>query len=462
MFKQVEHKPDLGKTVHTAFFVTTSEPKISIGTTYPLYITEAAIGVAHEGPKMAEKRSKGYLAFLVLFMGLVGQMDVWLSLIETPAAPYILLEAGLDATSMWIFGFWQGVFGIIVFLVFFIGYFSDAFGRRKGILVLTLVMGIPAGLILFVPTIAVGSINWFVFILLYSIVIMGTTSNLWEVPITEESPAKRRGLYGSIAFLISVIPLYALAGASLIDSFGWRWGYGIMAIFMIVLLIFLVFMKETPRWTDVQEGREAKRLGVIEALKSLGRRDLLYVGIASLVYLMWTISFKLGTTWSGVFFTSFLPPATWRTILTIGGLMLPISAIISGVLLEKIGRNITLIIGTFGAIISFMGLGLTGLPAFFWGIYFFMAMVLAWIYVYVTEIFPTKVRSSSVGLAVTASRLGYVLAPLIATGLFLAFPTNWMAFWVVAGVFMIFPLLSFLTKPYETKGKELEKIDEEK
>ncbi|MFW9831767.1 MAG: MFS transporter, partial [Candidatus Thorarchaeota archaeon] len=95
-------------------------------------------------------------------------------------------------------------------------------------------------------------------------------------------------------------------------------------------------------------------------------------------------------------------------------------------------------------------------------IYFFMAMVLAWIYVYVTEIFPTKVRSSSVGIAVTASRLGYVLAPFIAVGIFLTLPANWMAFWVIAGVFMMFPLLAFLTKPYETKGKELETIDEEK
>jgi len=412
---------------------------------------------------MAEKPSRGYLAFLVIFMGLVGQMDVWLSLIETPAAPYILAEAGLDLTTQWIFGFWQGIFGIIVFLVFFIGYFADAFGRRKGILALILVMGIPAGLILFVPApIAVGSLGWYLFILLYSFAIMGTTSNLWEVPITEESPAHRRGLYGSLAFLISVIPLYAILGSSLMGSLGWRWGYGIMAIFMIVLLIFLVFLKETRRWTDVQQGRAEKRLGVMEAIRSLGRRDAFYVGIASLVYLMWTISFKLGTTWSGVFFTSSIYAAQWNTILIIGGLMLPISAIISGVLLEKVGRNYTLVFGSFGSIISFVGLGLTGLPAFFWGVYFFMAMVLAWIYVYVTEIFPTKVRSSSVGIAVTASRLGYVLAPLIAAGLFLVFPTNWMAFWVIAGVFMIFPLLSFLTKPYETKGKELETIDEEK
>jgi MFS family permease len=353
------------------------------------------------------------------------------------------------------------VFGVIVFLVFFIGWFSDSFGRRYGILALVLVMGIPAGLILVVPTIAT-QLNFFLFLLLYSIVIMGTTSNLWEVPITEESPAKRRGLYNSIAFLVSVIPLYALLGSALMDALGWRWGYGVMAIFAIVLFVLWIFMKETTRWTDAHEKRE-KRLGIIEALRSLGRRDFLYVGIASLVYLMWTISFKLGTTWSGVFFTSVLPdPTQWRTILTIGGLMLPISALISGILLERVGRNFTLVLGTLGAVISFVGLGLTYMPAFFWGLYFFMAMVLAWIYTYVTEIFPTKVRSSSIGIAVTASRLGYILAPLIAALLLLAFPGNWLFFWVIAGLFMIFPLLSFLTKPYETKGKELETIDEEK
>jgi putative MFS transporter len=323
-------------------------------------------------------------------------------------------------------------------------------------------MGIPAGLILFVPSIAFGTIGWFLFIFLYSIVIMGTTSNLWEVPITEESPAKRRGLYGSLAFLISVIPLYALIGTPIMGALGWRWGYGFMAVFMILLLVLLVFMKETGRWIDVQEGRAKKRLGVFEAIKSLGRRDLLYVGVASLVYLAWTMSFKLGTTWSGIFFDTTPYAAQFNTILLIGGLMLPISAIISGVLLERLGRNITLIIGTFGAIFSFVGLGFTGLPVFFWGIYFFMAMVLAWIYVYVTEIFPTSVRSSSVGIAVTASRLGYVLAPLLAAGMFLLFPSNWLAFWVVAALIMIFPLISFLTKPYETKGKELETIDQEK
>ena len=34
--------------------------------------------------------SKGYMIFLVILMGLVSQMDSWLSLIETKAVPGIL------------------------------------------------------------------------------------------------------------------------------------------------------------------------------------------------------------------------------------------------------------------------------------------------------------------------------------------------------------------------------------
>ena len=142
-------------------------------------------------------RSQRYIIFLVIVMGLVSQLDGWLSLIETTAVPFITTEffAG-DAAE---FAFWQGLFGIIVFLVFFIGWFGDAYGRKKGMMLLVLVMGVPTIFITFLPP---GPGSAFLFFILYSIIIMGTTSNLWEVPISEEAPAERRGLYGSLAFLI--------------------------------------------------------------------------------------------------------------------------------------------------------------------------------------------------------------------------------------------------------------------
>jgi MFS family permease len=393
------------------------------------------------------------MVYLVIFMGLVSQLDGWLSLIETTAVPFIRLEFGLAAAD---FAFWQGIYGVIVFLVFFIGWFSDAFGRKRGILVLLLVMGIPSILI------GLFSFTFHMFLLFYSLLIMGTTSNLWEVPVAEEAPAARRGLYGSIAFLIGIIPLSAIIGIDIIEAFGWRWGYGVMFFFMLILLAMLYFMKEPQRWLDVKAGRE-KPLGIWEAISKMNRKDAVYILVSILVYLVWTISFKMATTFGGDFFQIQLgyTLAEWKIVALIGGLLLPISALISGVLLDKIGRNVVLVVGCVGSVVSFIVLGLTSLTFGFWGVYFFMAMVLAWIYVYLAEIFPTEIRSTSIGACVTGARFGYVIGPLMSSILLVMFP-DMGGFWLIAGVLMLIPLLALLVKPYETMGKPLETIQEER
>lgn len=398
--------------------------------------------------------SKGYMVFLVILMGLVSQMDSWLSLIESKAVPNILAEFAISASQ---FALYQGLFGIIVFGVFFIAWFADAFGRRLGMMALALVMGVPAILVV------VLSVNVYIFLLLYSVVIMGTTSNLWELPISEEAPAKRRGLNGSIAFLIGVIPLYAIVGTRIIDGFGWRWGYGSMFVLMVVLMVLFLFMREPQRWKDAAEARGSKRLGVIAALKKLRRQDAKYIVIATVVYLAWTISFKMATTFGGFYFVDVLnfTDSEFNSVLTVAGLLLPISAIISGVLLDKVGRRFVLIVGSTGAVACFVALGLTANPIFYQAIYFFMAMVLAWIYVYVAEIFPTEVRSTSVGVCITGARLGYVVGPLLASLLTSSFP-EMQGFWIVGGVLMLAPLLTLLGKPLETRGKTLEAIEAER
>jgi MFS family permease len=395
--------------------------------------------------------SKGYLVFLVVTMGLVSQMDSWLSLIESKAVPGILAEFGITATE---FAFKQGLFGLIVFGVFFIAWFADAFGRKLGMMALVLVMGVPAILIAFLSS----SIH--AFLLLYSLMIMGTTSNLWEVPIAEEAPAKRRGLYGSLAFLVGVLPLYALLGTRIIDARGWRWGYGAMGLLMVLLLLLLVGMKEPRRWKDAAASRGNQRLGVIAALKKLRLRDLKYIAVATVVYLAWTIAFKMATTFGGYYFTSVrgATNAQFNSILTVAGLLLPVSAIISGVLLDKVGRTFVLIVGSVGSIACFTALGLTSLPIFYQGIYFFMAMVLAWIYVYLAEIFATEVRSTSIGVCVTGARIGYVVGPLLASVLTSSFP-RMGGFWIVCGALMLAPLLTLLARPLETKGRTLEDIE---
>ncbi len=401
--------------------------------------------------------NKRYMIFLVVVMGLVSQMDSWLSLIETKSVTYIVAEfwgANTEAARSE-FSLLQGIFGIIVFGVFFIGWFADAYGRRKGMMVLVLTMGLPTILIVFL------SLDVFWFLLFYSLVIMGTTSNLWEVPISEEAPAEKRGLYGSIAFLIGVIPLYAIIGARIVDI-DWRWGYGVMFFFMIALLVMLYYMKEPERWKEKHETRE-KKIGIMEALRKLSSRDRKYIAIATLVYLTWTISFKFATTWGGTYFEEVLgnSPDAFNSILTVAGLLLPVSALISGFLLDRIGRNVVLVIGSLGSMICYIGLGFLSMSVFYWGMYFFMAMVLAWIYVYLAEIFPTEIRSTSIGVCVTGARFGYVIGPLAASVLLTLF-ADMAGFWIIGGLLMLIPLLSLVAKPFETKGKTLEEIEVER
>jgi len=140
---------------------------------------------------------------------------------------------------------------------------------------------------------------------------------------------------------------------------------------------------------------------------------------------------------------------------------LPISALISGILLDKIGRNVVLIIGSLGSVVCLLALGLTGITYAYQAAYFFMAMVLAWIYVYFAGIFPTEVRATSIGVCVTGARFGYVFGPLIASVLLTMFPLM-DGFWIVAGLIMLVPLVALLFKPLETKGKTLEEIEVER
>jgi MFS family permease len=400
--------------------------------------------------------SKRYLIFLVVLMGLISNLDSWLSLIESYALPGILIEfwGANNTTNAGEFALLQGLFGIIVFGVFFIAWFADAYGRKKGMMLLVLVMGVPALLIAILP------MNLYLFLILYSVIIMGTTSNLWEIPLTEEAPPKSRGMYGSAAFLIGVIPLYAILGTAIIDSLGWVWGYGIMFVLMVVVMILLVFMREPQRWVDSHADRE-KKLGIMEALKKFGGRDRKYLVIAIIVYLSWTIVFKMATTFGGVYFVGVHGRTDFRTILTIAGLLLPVSALVSGILLDKIGRNVVLIIGSLGSMVCLIALGLTALPLFYQAAYFFMAMILAWIYVYIAEIFPNEIRSTGVGVTITGARFGYVIGPIISSAL-LAMFIDMSGFWIIAGILILIPLLTLAMKPLETKGKTLEEIEVER
>jgi MFS family permease len=145
----------------------------------------------------------------------------------------------------------------------------------------------------------------------------------------------------------------------------------------------------------------------------------------------------------------------------LAGLMILLGAILSGIIMDRVSRKVTLIVSCLGSVLGFVLLGVTGSPIAMWIAYLSMAIVFTWIMVYFTEVFRTEIRTIGMGIAALGSRLSYVLGPLLAAVMLNAFP-DMVMFWIIPGLLMIIPLFILFLKPYETKGKTLEEIQEER
>ena len=71
-------------------------------------------------------RSRGYLVYLIIFMGLVAVMDQYLSTIKSTAIPYILDEYNLSASQ---FSYLEAAYLAFTFLIFLLNGLTDIIGR---------------------------------------------------------------------------------------------------------------------------------------------------------------------------------------------------------------------------------------------------------------------------------------------------------------------------------------------
>jgi putative MFS transporter len=294
----------------------------------------------------------------------------------------------------------------------------------------------------------------------------GTVSNMWTIPISEESPAGQRAKTVSVVYVIGLIPLQALLPPLLIDMLGlsWKWMYGVMFVLMIPMLVLWFFMKETNRYVKVkEERREGTRKSHLFGLGVIDRNDVRYIAISSSIWLCWLTYFGFQL-WSGYYFMTVkgYSLSQWSMVLLGMLLMAIIGGIASGWLMDRLGRRVALLLGCVGLSIFLVLFGFSEgtlliIVAVIIG--FFTSFTAAWTVVYVPEIFPTERRGACMGWTTTVARISYVVGPALAAIMLEASPTmEW--FWVVAGAVMLVPIgIVALFKPYETKTRELEEIE---
>jgi len=402
-------------------------------------------------------RSRNYMIYMIIFMGMVAVMDQYLSTIKTTALPYILEEYAIDASR---FSYLEAVFLSFTFLIFLLNGLNDIIGRRYSILILIVIMGAASfGILYFTP-------NLNLFMVFYTLAIFATVSNMWTIPVSEESPALKRGKYIAVVYIIGLIPLQALFPPLIINTLGlsWKWMYGIMFIFMIPLLVMWIFMKETSRFEIIRKERqEGIRKTHMFGIGVINRQDIRYIAISSSIWLAWLV-YQFFYFWAGYYFMTIrgFSLSQWSLVLLASLLLAMIGGYLSGWIMDKIGRKPALILGCIGLalVLVLMGFGqgfLLPVAAALTG--FFTSFTYTWIVVYVPEVFPTERRGACMGWTTTIARVSYVIGPLLTGFLLSLFPTmEW--FWVVGGVVILIPIaIVMLFNPSETKKLELEEIE---
>ena len=159
-------------------------------------------------------RSRNYIAYLIILMGLVAIMDQYIAAVKTTAVPYIVEEFGVAAEE---FSFWEGIYLSFTFLIFLLNGLIDMIGRKWAIFVLIVIMGVTSlGIVFLAPT-------FHLFMVMYTLATFATVSNIWTIPVSEESPAEKRAKNVSIAYIIGLLPLQAILPPILIDTLGLDW-----------------------------------------------------------------------------------------------------------------------------------------------------------------------------------------------------------------------------------------------
>jgi sugar porter (SP) family MFS transporter len=325
---------------------------------------------------------------------------------------------------------------------------------------------------------------------------VGGSSALAPVYIAEVAPPSRRGgLVASFQFMVIFGILAAYVSNAVIASLAlgaedWRWKFGVSAAPAVIFLLLLLRIPNSPRWL-LTKGRDQEALA---AFASVGmeqtraarevetvragfaeqptgeklswrrhRKPILLAfmvaafnqmsGINALLYYLNEIFAKAGGS---------LSPDVQAIII---GVVNAVFTAVGMALIDRLGRRTLLMIGSVGMTVCLViaGLAMTAvlpgwivLPALIGFIAFFAPSTGAVIWVYISEVFPTSVRSR--GSAIGASTHWGFDAVIAAAFPSIAAISVGLPFFFFAAM-MIAQFVIVLAYFPETKGVPLEEME---
>lgn len=334
---------------------------------------------------------------------------------------------------------------------------------------------------------------------------IGASSVVVPTYISEISTPATRGRLGAMyqfnivfGILIAFLSNYFLQGVG--GANDWRWMLGVLAIPSIIYTVMVMGVPESPRWlvtkkNDLAKAKETLLLiGVEDAdaeIQSIIKSNLQespsgkstnFFSSKHSVILSLAFLIAFFNQLSGINFILYYAPEILSKIglgakdsllnsIAIGGTNL-IFTLVGLYLIDRLGRKKLLIIGSIGYILSLTMVAIcfafhaSSLALMTFLLIFIAAHAIgqgAVIWVFISEIFPNKIRATGQSFGASVHWVFAAIITLI-TPFFLdstngIFKDNpWPIFAFFAGM-MVLQLIWVLTKMLETKGVTLEEIE---
>jgi sugar porter (SP) family MFS transporter len=330
---------------------------------------------------------------------------------------------------------------------------------------------------------------------------VGTSSMVVPLYIGEMVPARARGALVSLnqlAITVGILAAY-LVDYGLSGSGDWRLMFGLAAIPAAVLFVGMLFQQESPHWL-IGQGRDEQAQTALRRLRGpdddidaeteevrrlsrrqSGYRELLSPAIrpALLVGVLLAVFQQITGVNTVIYYAPTLlqsaglgSSAAILAEVCVGGINVLLT-IVAVWLMDRVGRRPLLLVGTTGMLIGLItvacafigGSHLTGAAAivaivglmFFQGSFAIGLGPVFWLLI--AEIYPLKVRGTAMGVA-TIANWGADFVVTISFLTLLNAITGLGTFLLFAAL-TVLALVYFYAKVPETKGRSLQKIEEE-
>ena len=384
------------------------------------------------------------------------------------------------------------------------GTLSDMLGRKK-VLVISAVLflisaigtALPQNLLQFIIFRVIGGIG------------VGAASMTSPMYIAEISPARMRGRMVSVnqfaiifGMLVVYFVNYFIEGQGTEDwniQTGWRWMFGSEAVPATLLLIFLFWIPESPRWLtkqdrseqaliilsrvdgDLYAQEEMKQIQDAMSRESTSLRQLFHPGMRIVLLIGVILAVLQQVTGINVFLyfgSEIFEKLGGETIdaallqqVVVGAVNL-LFTVLAIWTVDKFGRKPLMIIGSIGMGISLFAMGFAGAyqATGLWLLFFVLVYIASFAisvgpvtWVILSEIFPTKIRGRAMGIATVclwvANSIVSQTFPMMDESPFLVEKFNHgFPFFIYGAMCVILVAFVGWAVP-ETKGKTLEEIE---